>query len=198
MIPGDGATMGGMPPVAAESAVVVPVPEAEPAVAACRARLDHNADLGVPAHVTLLAPFAPPAAITPAMTATLAEVIGSVPAFDCVFERTAWFGETVLWLAPEPDGPFRELTRRLAAAFPDYPPFGGVYADVVPHLTAGLTGPGGSGALRTAEAEVARGLPVSARISRAWLMTGSRAPGSWHTVAELPLAPAGPSTDRRG
>jgi len=181
-----------------ESAVVVPVPEAEAAVTACRARLDPNASLGVPAHVTLLAPFAPPALITPAMTATLAAVIGSVAAFDCVFARTAWFGENVLWLAPEPDDPFRELTRRLAAAFPAYPPFGGVYAEVIPHLTVGFSEPDGPGSLRAAEAGVIRALPVSTRVSRAWLMTGSSAPGSWHPVAELPLAPAGRSTDRRG
>jgi hypothetical protein len=31
-------------------------------------------------------------------------------------------------------------------------------------------------------------LPLRARINRAWLMTGSREPGSWHAVAELPLA----------
>jgi 2'-5' RNA ligase len=195
MIAGD--TMGGMTPDT-DSAIVVPVPEAEPAVSACRGRLDPNASLGVPAHVTLLAPFAPPELITPAMTATLAEVIGSVPAFECVFPRTAWFGEDVLWLAPEPDGPFRELTRRLAAAFPDYPPFRGVYAEVIPHLTAGFREPDGPGSLRAAEAGVARGLPVSTRVSRAWLMTGGTAPGSWHPVAELPLAPAGRSTDRRG
>jgi 2'-5' RNA ligase len=197
MIPCDGATMSSMPPDT-DSAVVVPVPEAEPAVTACRARLDRNASLGVPAHVTLLAPFAPPALITPAMTARLAEVIGSATAFDCVFARTAWFGENVLWLAPEPDGPFRELTRRLAAAFPDYPPFGGVYADVIPHLTIGFRDPAGPGSLRAAEAEVARGLPVTTRVGRAWLMTGSTELGSWHPVAELPLTPAGRSTDRRG
>ena len=196
--------MSSMPPdnSGTDSAIVVPVAEAEPAVTACRARLDPSASLGVPAHVTLLAPFAPPALITPAMTATLADVIGSVPAFDCVFARTAWFGEDVLWLAPEPDGPFRDLIRRLAAAFPDYPPFGGVYAEVIPHLTVGIrdaAAPGsGPGALRAAEAEMARGLPVSTRVSQAWLMTGSTEPGSWHPVDELPLAPAGRSTDRRG
>ena len=29
--------------------------------------------------------------------------------FDCEFSRTEWFGEDVVWLAPDPDMPFREL-----------------------------------------------------------------------------------------
>ena len=33
------------------------------------------------------------------------------------------------------------------------------------------------------------GLPVRARVSRVWLMAGSAAAGSWHTLAELPLGP---------
>ncbi len=49
-----------------------------------------------------------------------------------------------------------------------------------------------SGALtcgdRTGEADVLRQLPIQARVSRLWLMTGNNAPGSWHAVAELPLA----------
>ena len=42
--------------------------------------------------------------------------------------------------------------------------------------------------LRAAEADVLRCLPVEARVSRVWLMTGNAAPGSWQTVAELALA----------
>ena len=42
--------------------------------------------------------------------------------------------------------------------------------------------------LQAAEADVLRWLPIQARISQVWLMTGNPAPGSWHTVAELPLA----------
>jgi len=42
--------------------------------------------------------------------------------------------------------------------------------------------------LRAAEADMLSGLPVQARISRVWLMRGRAEPGSWRTVAELPLA----------
>ena len=47
---------------ASESAVIVPVPEAEPAVGGLRAALDRAAVWGVPAHVTLLYPFVTPRA----------------------------------------------------------------------------------------------------------------------------------------
>jgi hypothetical protein len=110
-----------------------------------------------------------------------------VPAFECTFARTRWLGEDVLWLAPEPDQPFRALTTALHAAFPQCPPFGGIYPDVVPHLTIGDRPPGGPAMLEAAEADVRPALPVCTLVSRAWLMTGSQAAASWRVAAELPL-----------
>jgi 2'-5' RNA ligase len=175
-------------PAARESAVLVPVPEAERVVGRHRARLDGSAAEGLPAHVTILYPFVAPPQITAATIEVLAAAVGSVGRFDCEFPRTAWFGEEVLWLAPRPDEPFRALTRAVSAAFPGYPPYNGAVRDVVPHLTVGYREADGVAGLRGAEAEILGALPVRARINRAWLMTGSREPGSWHAVAELPLA----------
>ena len=109
-------------------------------------------------------------------------------AFDCDFPATAWFGQKLVWLAPQPDEPFRALTQAVSAAFPDYLPYGGVHNDVVPHLTVGDRSSGDLAELLGAEADVLRWLPVYAHISRVWLMTGRAAPGSWQTIAELPLA----------
>jgi hypothetical protein len=53
-------------------------------------------------------------------------------------------------------------------------------------------------ALCAVQAEVTGLLPVRSRVSRAWLMTGTGEPGSWHRAAELPLGPAGPAARRRG
>jgi 2'-5' RNA ligase superfamily len=175
---------------AAESAVLVPVPEAEPAVGRHRARLDRAAVEGVPAHVTVLYPFVPPPEITPATIEVLAAAVGSVASFDCQFPATAWFGAEVVWLVPRPDEPFRALTRAVSAAFPGYLPYGGRHSDPVPHLTIGDRPPAGVADLRAAEADVLAALPVRARISRAWLMTGGREPDSWRAIAELPLARA--------
>ena len=175
-------------PTAAQSAVLVPVPEAERAVSRHRTRLDRAAAWGVPAHVTILYPFVAPAAMTAATMAALAGAVATVRAFDCRFPAIGWFGQDVLWLAPRPAGPFRALTRAVSAAFPGYLPYGGAYSDPVPHLTVGDRPAGGAADLRAAETELLRELPVAARISRVWVMTGTAAPGSWRTVAELPLA----------
>ena len=169
----------------AQSGILVPMPEAEPAVGPPRARLDRAADWGVPAHVTVLFPFVPPEEISDAVIETAARAVASVPAFCCEFSRTCWFREDVLWLAPEPAAPFRALTSAVHAAFPRFPPYDGEYAEVMPHLTIGSHG--GADALRAAEAAVGPALPVRTLVRRAWLMTGTQAPGSWRVIAELPL-----------
>jgi 2'-5' RNA ligase len=172
-----------------ESAVLIPVPEAERVVSPHRSRLDGAAALGVPAHVTVLFPFVPPSEITPSVVDALAAAVATVRAFGCEFPATSWFGENVLYLGPRPDEPFRALTRAVCAAFPGYLPYGGAYADTIPHLTVGDRPAGGVVDLRAAEAAVLPRLPVRAQVSRVWLMAGSAtAPGSWHTLAELPLA----------
>ena len=174
-------------PRPSESCLLVPVPEAEPVVGRVRGRLDRAAAWGVPAHVTILYPFVLPEAITSGVIELAAAAVASVPAFECTFAQTGWFGEDVLWLAPEPDRPFRALTTALHAAFPRYPPFGGRYLDVVPHLTIGDRPPGGLVALEAAEADVWPALPVRTFVSHAWLMTGTQAADGWRVAAELPL-----------
>jgi len=172
-----------------ETAVLVPVPAAERVVSPHRSRLDGAAALGVPAHVTVLFPFVPPPLITPGVVDALAAAVATVSAFGCEFCATSWFGEDVLYLAPRPDEPFRALTRAVCAAFPGYLPYGGAFADTIPHLTVGERPAGGVADLLAAEAAVLPELPVRAQVSRVWLMAGGSTPGSWHTLAELPLAP---------
>jgi 2'-5' RNA ligase len=168
-----------------ESAVIVAVPEAEEVVGPHRAALDRYAGWGVPAHVTLLYPFVQPSKIDDGVISTLADVLRSVPAFVITLSRIAWFGDSVVWLAPEPAQPFRTLTSALVARFPGHPPYGGGHAEVIPHLTIGQDAP--VEALRAAAAAVEPQLPIRAHISTALLMYGRAAPKSWHTVAELSL-----------
>jgi 2'-5' RNA ligase superfamily len=172
---------------ALESAVVVPVPEAEPVVGRHRARLDRAAAWGIPAHVTVLYPFVAPPEITAVTITVLGAAVASVPAFDCEFAGTAWFGDEVIWLAPRPDAPFRALTHAVSAAFPGYLPYGGAHDDVIPHLTVGHGPAAEVAALRAAEADVLPALPIRARIGRVWLMTGGTEAGDWSTIAELRL-----------
>ena len=152
-----------------------------------RERLDENAAfLGIPAHVTVLAPFAAPGKIGPPVLDSLSRLFCAVPRFRFRLVRTAWFGEQVLWLAPEDDGPFRTLTELVHGAFPACPPYGGVFDDVIPHLTVGLGQPLAD--LRAAEESLRPQLPIEASADAVTLMTGPVSGGRWSRVARFPLA----------
>ncbi|MGM1060024.1 2'-5' RNA ligase family protein [Saccharothrix sp. Mg75] len=175
---------------AEETAVIVPVPAADPVVGRYRRRLDRSAGWGVPAHVTVLYPFVPPHRVDElGVLDALGEVVAGAPAFGCAFRRTEWFGEDVLWLAPEPAAPFRALTEAVWRRFPDWPPFGGAFAETIPHLTVGTTEVGDPAGLRDAERELAGVLPLRTRIGQVRLIAGSARADSWRTVAEWDLLP---------
>jgi hypothetical protein len=168
---------------ATETAIIAPVPAAEPVVGRHRKTLDRAATWGVPAHVTVIYPFLPPDRITGRVLDDVRDCL--VPAFDCAFARVEWFGEEVVWLAPEPAAPFRELTGRVWRRFPECPPYAGAHPDPVPHLTVGHLGDHAT--LRQAAADVAPALPVTTRIDRVWLIAGAPRPDSWRPVAEFLL-----------
>ncbi|MEV8503786.1 2'-5' RNA ligase family protein [Actinoplanes sp. NPDC051475] len=170
------------------SALIVPVPTAEPAVRHHRAHLDRAAGWGVPAHITVLYPFLPPARITAAVLDTLRDIVAGVPRFTAAITHADWFGDTVVWLAPTPAEPFTTLTHAIAARFPGAQPYEGAHPDVVPHLTIGHDHPPAT--LRAAADEAATHLPITADIDAVHLIQGIPAPGGpWHTAAELPLGP---------
>ena len=101
-----------------QSGLIVEIPEAEPAVARHRDRLDANALLGVPAHITVLFPFMPPKTIGPLALTELEHLFAEVSRFRFRLDHTDWFGDDALWLAPRDPGPFRALTHRVFQAFP--------------------------------------------------------------------------------
>jgi hypothetical protein len=173
--------------VARETALVVEVPEADLLVGAFRRRLDRNADLGVPAHVTVLYPFADPTAIDETTLRRLRSIFAPIPAFDVSFDRTDWFGEDVLWLAPADDGPFRALTAAARAEFPDYPPYCGAISDPTPHLTVGELA--ALDEMRKAEASIRPGLPVRGKVGSVTLLVQGT-DGRWSRGERLPLAAA--------
>jgi 2'-5' RNA ligase len=177
------------PWTAMETALIVPVPEAESAVGPLRAQLDSSAAWGVPAHITVLYPFLPPEQLDDAALAAVAEVCAATPRFTTTLARVRWFGETVVWLAPEPDEAFRKLTAALWRRFPQTPPYGGVFDDVVPHLTIGHDA--GRPALAAAEHAVTPHLPIGVDADVVRLIRGSSGVQPWITVREFPLG--GPS-----
>src|ERR1700760_2313226 len=88
-----------------QSALLLPVPAAEPAVGRHRARLDASARDGVPAHLTVLYPFLPPALIGDAVRASLRRLFAGFPAFAFTLDQVCWFGQDVGWLPPPAPGP---------------------------------------------------------------------------------------------
>lgn len=68
--------------------MIVVVPEAETAVSQFRCRLDPVAQLGVPAHVSVLLPFMPAPEIDNDVVARLAALFRAAPAFKYYFVRT--------------------------------------------------------------------------------------------------------------
>lgn len=167
------------------SGLIVEVPEAEPVVARHRERLDANARLGIPAHTTVLFLFMPPRAIGPAALTQLECQFAAVRQFRFQFDRTAWFGDEVLWLAPRDPGPFRALTRTVADAFPAILPYGGQYGDSTLHLTVGHGHPVTS--LRAAEESVRPHLPIDAQATAVTLVTQQTSSRLWTKAATFTL-----------
>ncbi len=175
-----------------QSALIIEIPEAEPAVQRHRERLDANAPLGIPAHITVLAPFMPPDTIDTAVLTQIEQLFADLTRFRFRLDRTDWFGEQVLWLAPRDPAPFRALTQRVYRAFPAFPPFEGRHDDVVPHLTIGHGHP--LNELRTAEDAVQAHLPIEASVAAITLMTERYAGGHWAKTATFALsAPTSPA-----
>lgn len=149
------------------------IPEAEPAVRAWRDRWDLSARAGVPAHVTVLFPFIDESRVDSGALAAVGEVIGRHRSFEARFEHCGRL-PGILYLVPEPDIPFRRLTEAIVDRWPETPPFGGQFDEVVPHLT--IAQGQDDAVLEEAEADLRSRLPVTARVSSVDLMVhdGSR------------------------
>ncbi len=176
-------------PEAVLSAAVVLVPEAEPVVGVTRARYDRSGRWGVPAHVTVLFPFVPPTEQTPEVYAALDAALAVIAPFPARFERTAWFGEDVVYLVPEPDAAFRRLLGAVQAAFPAHPAYGGAFDDVVPHVTVADLGT--LARRQQAQQQAQAGLPITSRVAAVHVIAGRREVDSWRIVHVAPLGGAG-------
>lgn len=169
------------------TALVIAVPEAEPAVASWRTAHDPSAALSVPAHVTLLFPFVPREEVDARTRSTVVEAIArsGVAPFTSRYERTGRF-PGVLYLEPEPRGVFEHLIEAFVDAFPAYPPYGGAFGTLVPHLTVVDDERADLDAI---EASVHDALPVIASVAEiTWIAEGTE---GWETLETLPLVSRG-------
>ncbi|MEB2344129.1 MAG: 2'-5' RNA ligase family protein [Deltaproteobacteria bacterium] len=117
-----------------ESALVVLVPAAEPLVATFRSQFDRSAIRGLPAHITVLYPFRHPDSLSSELLRDLQALFRGHRRFSFSLAGACGF-PGVVYLAPQPVAPFDALMRDAASRFPDTPPYGGMFAHPVPHLT---------------------------------------------------------------
>jgi 2'-5' RNA ligase len=165
-----------------ESAIIVPV-QVPVAVNRLRDRMDPSAVQGVPAHVTLIYPFMPADELKDDVRRRVEQIIAAEPVFPFSLTGVRRF-PNVVYLAPEPVEPFRRLTRALASAFPDYPPYEGAHDDIVPHLTVAQDVPDDYYA--AAEHALPAELPIRDVAREAWLI-GHSPEQLWHTLWRFPL-----------
>ena len=133
------------------------------------------------AHITALGPFDPDPSAD--VLARVAVVAAATPPITVRLSVLAQFPNGIIHLGPDPDHDLRDLTARLVAAFPGWPPYGGEFgADVQPHLTVDAA----SGEVDLAStADLLRDvLPVDAvldRLQLAWWESGDcHVRHEWH------------------
>jgi len=170
-----------------DTALICRVPESERYIARYRERYDPSARRNVPAHVTILYPFVPLAAIDASVVARLREIAAGIRCFDYRLAQTRRF-PVALYLAPDPDDSFSALTDAVWRAFPDHPPFEGKFDTVVPHVTVAH---GDEPLLCEIEVELRIALPgsgVAARCQEMVLIENSS--GRWEQMHAFALGAA--------
>jgi 2'-5' RNA ligase len=172
----------------AETAIIVPVPEAEAVVGQWRRRYTPSGASGMPAHITLLVPFTDSHALDDDRIGGVRDVLGRFEPVELSLAATAHFEgpPPVLYLEPEPAAPFRAMTEALVDAFPEQPPYGRAHGEIVPHLTVATRLDREN--LAAIEAELAGALPIAARPSEAWLMENTA--DAWRLRNRFPFGSA--------
>ncbi|AEI13692.1 2'-5' RNA ligase family protein [Cellulomonas gilvus] len=154
--------------------IQVPVP----AIAPIAARL---MSAPVCPHVTVLGPFVDRDDVDDELVGTIREVLDPVRAFDFELSAVGHFSGGLTYLTPTPARPFIQLTVLLADAFPEWPPYGGAFDEVVPHLSIGEALP------RSDVAGLRELLPISARADEVTLTWWSERAAD--VLVRFPLRP---------
>lgn len=168
------------------TALIFPVPEADATLERWRLRYTKEGPRGMPAHITVLYPFAPTESLDQSVSDSLERVIGAHPAFRFTLSTIERWLDGVLVLTGEPREPFRALIADVCAAFPAYQPYEGQFTpdEVIPHCTIAVasTYPSGiseadANVFSAAEEDVRASLPIESSASAVWLMDDTS--GRW-------------------
>jgi 2'-5' RNA ligase len=154
------------------TAIIVPVPKAEPAIARWRRRYTEDRADAMPPHVTLLYPFVDDSVLVAGQIRQVRGILADFQPFEFVladFGEFAASGTTapVLYLAPDPPDRFWAMTNALVSVFPNYLPYGGQFTGVIPHLTVAEYHQTPLADIRD---DVAPALPIRARAVEAHVM----------------------------
>ncbi|MBK7092728.1 MAG: 2'-5' RNA ligase family protein [bacterium] len=172
--------------IGADSAIVFFVPELDSIVERARSSCPESVDPGIAAHITVNYPFMIQENDLEVIVARLADSVEEFGAFEFrLTELRRW--PTTLYLKPEPDSVFRAIIAAVWKAFPQSPPYGGRFQDVVPHLTIVESSEveeidASESELRT---ELTAKLPIAARASELHLIVKSGS--EWNRVARVSL-----------
>jgi len=164
------------------SAVIIPVPAAEPLVGDLRRELDPLASRGVPPHITLIVPFFT-APVPPDVVAELMQMFGVLQSFQIEFRSIGRFQRT-LFLTPSRTAEITALIESMVRRWPEYPPYGGIHDAIVPHLT--VADDQDAAHFDALTAKLTPGLPLTTTITEARLIESDER-GFWHSRATLPF-----------
>ena len=160
-----------------ESAVIVPVLQADGLLRPWRRRWQPAAPVGIPAHVTLAYPFLPADELGTAALSGLSAIFGAQPPFSVTLAGSGrWPG--IVYLTVDPAEQLVALAASVHAAFPaSRSEWGGPERPIVPHVTALRSDD--DGALDEAESALAARLPLDCRLAEAWLVQATGDTGAW-------------------
>lgn len=170
-----------------EAALVVLVPEADGLVGPFREKYDPSALQGMAAHITINYPFRPKQRDGKLVVEQLTDLFSGWPSIRFSLTQLRQSSDT-LYLAVEPDQPFKNLINAVVNQYPESPPYGGVSDEVVPHVT--VAEPKEESAFERIRWEFALAskgrLPIEALAKEVWLMNYEK--GIWSKQVRLGLA----------
>lgn len=115
-----------------ETALVLVIDDAEPFDEVRREFAAWDVTRGIPFHVTLLWPFGQ----TADLVADARAFFATRPCFEFSLTRIASWPR-VVYAVPEPEAELLNCMHALHARFPQWPPYGGIHDELVPHATLG-------------------------------------------------------------
>ena len=169
---------------APDSALVLVV-SLPPALESLRMRSIEDAAAGMPAHVTLLYPFADEAQLSDDVLALVAGIAARHPVLRLNLGEGRRFPDT-LYASVEPDALVRAIHAEFAAAFPTLPLYRHAF-EFVPHVSI-VEGPPAGDPLALDD-PAWRTLPVEQLVDAVDLITAGD--GRWATRRGFPLGTAG-------